>query len=101
MDNYFDEVGGNGVDVWPGASGGGEGVTAVGQLKADLQDMADWIMKYHEELKVRYMIMSNKIWNPLQDDMGIWDDCSASRRCPCVEEGICQNDFDHLHITVL
>jgi hypothetical protein len=62
-------------------------------------------MNNHASLKVQYIIFYNRIWNPSRDAVGVWADCSATRRCACYSAGTCgdvtQGHFDHLHLTVL
>jgi hypothetical protein len=94
---------GNSIDVWP--VGGGCRIKATGQLKANVDALASWLMTHHASLKVSHMIFCNRIWNPARDAVGVWADCSATGRCARVSAGACgdvtQGHYDRLHLTVL
>ena len=105
VDTKGSQDSGNGIDVWPGSTGGGKGIKATGQRRADLEDIADWLMDYYSELKIKHIILFSHIWDPSQDDKGVWADCAASRRCSCVSDNKCgdvtEGYHDHLHVVVL
>ena len=102
---------GNSLDAWP--IGGGWKVKATGQLKTNMDALALWLMKNHNDLKLKYMIFYNRIWNPSRDAFGAWWDCARPEpntnppqyRCACMGAGSCadvtQGHYDHLHLTVL
>ncbi|WP_026119640.1 pilus assembly protein TadG-related protein [Nocardiopsis ganjiahuensis] len=67
------------------------------EMHATALKVVDYLMENHQELNVKGIIYNYRIWNPLRDSVGSWEQVSRKAK---VSGNLTLDHVDHIHLSV-